>query len=294
MAQPDRNFQLLADEARVMIWTSGPDKLCDWFNGAWLEFTGRTMDQELGDGWTEAVHPDDLSRCLSTYTTAFDRREEFGMEYRVRRRDGVYRWVLDIGAPYFSSDGKFRGYLGSCIDVTESRRNGVDERPAESVHFERGCHDGPSEAEIRTVLERMIASDMFRTSPRLAAFLRFIVEATLRGQGERLKGYTIAVGALGRGEDFDPHADPIVRVEAGRLRRSIEKYYAGPGAADAIAIYVPRGRYVPTFRYRRPEQPIPGSPVPERGSLFTRAPRPDRSARFRAVAAHSRPRPRSS
>src|SRR5260370_40359888 len=118
-----------------MSGTLGSGKVCEWLRGGLLEFTGRTMDQELGDGWTEAVHPDDLSRCLSTYTTAFDRREEFGMEYRVRRRDGVYRWVLDIGAPYFSSDGTFRAYLGSRIDVTESRRNGVHERPTASETF---------------------------------------------------------------------------------------------------------------------------------------------------------------
>jgi len=99
-------FYRLADSAKVLIWTSGPDKLCDWFNRTWLEFTGRTMEQELGNGWTDGVHPDDLSRCLTIYTTAFDSRQEFSMEYRLRRHDDVYRRVLDIGAPYFSADGK--------------------------------------------------------------------------------------------------------------------------------------------------------------------------------------------
>src|SRR6266571_3355232 len=123
MREPDLEaFQQLADSAKVMIWTSGPDKLCNWFNGSWLEFTGRTMEQELGNGWTDGVHPDDLSKCLTIYTTAFDSRQEFSMEYRLRRHDGVYRRVLDIGAPYLSADGKFRGYFGSCIDVTEGKR----------------------------------------------------------------------------------------------------------------------------------------------------------------------------
>jgi PAS domain S-box-containing protein len=286
-SHPDA-FRLLANQARVMIWTSAPDKLCDWFNAAWLEFTGRTMHQELGNGWTEGVHPDDLSRCLSIYATAFDRREEFSMEYRVRRHDGVYRWVLDIGSPYFSADGKFCGYFGACIDVTESKRHadariaqpeleriglrtGVNERAAEPSDLERDFHDRPSAVEIRAAIERIVASDSFRLSPQLAAFLRFVVEATLRGEGERIKGYTIAVEALGRGEDFDPQADPIVRVEAGRLRRALEQYYAGPGAADLIAVEVPRGRYVPKFRYRHAEQPIPVWSGSERGSLLTRA-----------------------
>ena len=116
------SFHLLADRAKVMMWTSGPDKLCDWFNRAWLEFTGRTMEQELGNGWAEGVHPDDVSRCLSVYTTAFDSRQEFSMEYQLRRYEGVYRLVLDIGSPYFSADEEFLGYFGSCIDVTAGTR----------------------------------------------------------------------------------------------------------------------------------------------------------------------------
>jgi PAS domain S-box-containing protein len=288
MADPDRDFHLLADNAKVLIWTSGLDKLCDWFNRAWLEFTGRNMEQELGNGWAEGVHPDDFSRCLSVYTTAFDNREQFSMEYRLRRHDGIYRWILDVGGPYFSVDGKFRGYFGSCIDVTEGkriedalqvtqsqlgraiRRSNVGGTAAEFVHPEYEFRDGPSGTEIRAALDRILASDMFRTSPQLAAFLRFVVEATLRGEGGRIKGYTIAVEALGRGGEFDPKTDPIVRVEAGRLRRAIEQYYAGPGATDLAIIDVPRGRYIPTFRYRSAEQAIPVSSVPEGGFLATR------------------------
>lgn len=108
----------------------------------------------------------------------------------------------------------------------------------------------PSEAEIRAALDRIAGSDVFATSPRLAAFLRFVVESALRGEAERIKGYTIATEALGRGHDFDPQADPIVRVEAGRLRRALARYYAGPGSAEVIVIDVPRGRYIPAFRYR--------------------------------------------
>jgi len=129
---PEQSFRLLADNAPVMIWRSGPDKLCDWFNRPWLQFTGRTMAQELGNGWTEGVHPVDFARCLSTYVAAFDGREEFSMEYRLRRSDGVYRWILDNGRPYASLDGSFRGYFGSCIDITDSKRSQDELRATQS------------------------------------------------------------------------------------------------------------------------------------------------------------------
>jgi two-component system, sensor histidine kinase PdtaS len=117
----ERNFRELADNAPVMVWRSGPDKLCDFFNEPWLRFTGRSMEQELGNGWAEGVHADDLNRCLAIYIDQFDRREEFSMDYRLRRHDGEYRWVLDNGRPYYRADGSFAGYFGSCIDITERK-----------------------------------------------------------------------------------------------------------------------------------------------------------------------------
>ena len=134
---------------------------------------------------------------------------------------------------------------------------------------ENEARNYPSGTEIRAALERMVASENFRTCPQLAAFLRFVLEATLRGESAHLKGYTIAVEALGRSGDFDPQQDPIVRVEAARLRRVIQHYYAGPGAKDLLVIDVPRGRYIPTFRYRRAEQALPIPSVLGGGFLAT-------------------------
>ena len=114
-------FQIVADVAPVLVWMSGPDKLCTFFNKGWLDFTGRPLERELGNGWADGVHPDDLPTCLETYSSAFDRRDPFKMEYRLRRRDGEYRWVLDEGVPLFSADGTFAGYIGSCVDITERR-----------------------------------------------------------------------------------------------------------------------------------------------------------------------------
>jgi two-component system, sensor histidine kinase PdtaS len=113
-------FEELADNAPVMIWRSGLDKSCDFFNQPWLDFTGRTFEQEVGMGWTEGMHPDDHDHCLGTYTGAFAARETFSMEYRLRRHDGNYRWILHNGRP-FIRDGVFAGYFGSCIDITERR-----------------------------------------------------------------------------------------------------------------------------------------------------------------------------
>lgn len=129
-----REYGVLVEQAPILIWRSGRDMLCDYFNERWLEFTGRSMAEERGNGWTEGVHPEDFSRCLEVYTSHFERREAFEMEYRLRRRDGEYRWIFDRGVPFTDDRGEFRGYIGSCIDVTdrveaeaELARRGADE-----------------------------------------------------------------------------------------------------------------------------------------------------------------------
>jgi PAS domain S-box-containing protein len=113
----EEKFLILADAAPVMIWISGVDKLCYWFNKPWLQFVGRSMEQEHGNGWTENVHPDDFDRCLQIYTSSFDARQPFTMEYRLRRHDGEYRYIIDNGVPAIGADGRFVGYIGSCVDI---------------------------------------------------------------------------------------------------------------------------------------------------------------------------------
>jgi PAS domain S-box-containing protein len=120
LRESEERFRLVADTVPVMIWMSGPDKLCNYVNKSWLDFTGRPLEAGAG-GWAEEVHPDDSNRCLHTYTEAFDRRGSFELQYRLRRHDGEYRWVLDKGVPRFNSDGTFTGYIGSCIDITDRK-----------------------------------------------------------------------------------------------------------------------------------------------------------------------------
>ncbi len=122
LRESESRFRSMANSAPVLLWMAGTDGVCNFFNQSWLNFTGRTHEQECANGWTENVHPDDLSECLKTYQSAFAARQEFQMEYRLRRADGVYRWILDNGKPRFTPEGTFAGYIGCCIDITERKQ----------------------------------------------------------------------------------------------------------------------------------------------------------------------------
>jgi two-component system, cell cycle sensor histidine kinase and response regulator CckA len=122
LLESEERFRNMADTAPVMIWVAGPDKVLTFFNKTWLDYVGRTLNQELNNGWIENVHPDDLDRCFASYASSFDAHENFHIEYRMRRADGEYRWVLCSGVPRFAPGGVFAGYIGSDIDITDLRR----------------------------------------------------------------------------------------------------------------------------------------------------------------------------
>ena len=115
-------FRQVADRLPLLVWISGSDRRCTYFNKPWLDFTGRTLESQIGDGWADGIHAADLQHCLDRYARAFDHREPFIIEYRLRRHDGEYRWVFDNAAPLFDADGSFAGYISACFDVTEFRR----------------------------------------------------------------------------------------------------------------------------------------------------------------------------
>jgi PAS domain S-box-containing protein len=117
----EARFRTMADSAPVMIWMSGTDALCHFFNRSWLEFTGRTLEQERGNGWAEGLHPDDAERCMDVYLSAFRERSPFRMDYRLRRADGEFRWLMDSAVPLFTPGGEFTGYIGTCVDVHDRR-----------------------------------------------------------------------------------------------------------------------------------------------------------------------------
>jgi PAS domain S-box-containing protein len=170
--ESEERFRLVSNTAPVMIWMSGPDKRRNYFNQPWLQFTGRRVDAELGSGWAEGVHNEDLKRCLETYSHAFDLRQSFAMEYRLRRHDGEYCWVFDIGVPRFNSDGTFAGYIGSCMDITDRKlaeealatvgRRLIEAHEEERTWIARELHDD--------IVQRVtfVALELVRSEQRVA------------------------------------------------------------------------------------------------------------------------------
>jgi PAS domain S-box-containing protein len=156
--ESEERFRNMANHAPVMLWMAGRNKLCDFFNQGWLEFTGRTMDQEIGNGWAEGVHPGDFQRCLETYHSAFDALQPFEMDYRLRRHDGEYRWVLDRGSPRFDASGEFVGYVGSAVDINDRKR--AEENDRQLAHLQRLVALGGLAAALAHELQQPLAAIM--------------------------------------------------------------------------------------------------------------------------------------
>jgi PAS domain S-box-containing protein len=206
--ESEERFRLVANTAPVLIWMSGPDKLCTYFNQPWLEFTGRPVEAELGNGWVDGVHPEDLRACLDTYTNAFDRHESFKMQYRLRHNDGEYRWIFDLGVPRFNPDGSFAGYIGSCIDVTERKMaeealaslSGrlIDAQEEECRRIAREIHDDYNQrlAMLANELEdlaRSIGNSVAEAGPRLRELWNSVSElgVDLHSLSHRLHSSTL-------------------------------------------------------------------------------------------------------
>ncbi len=169
LVEDEERFRLVANTAPVLIWMSGPDKLCTYVNHPWLEFTGRPQEEALGDGWTESVHPDDLRECLNIFSQAVDRRAPFTMQYRLRRHDGEYRWVLDTGLPRFNANHSLAGYIGSCVDIADRKlveealgsigRRLIEAQEEERTWIARELHDDVNQRLALLAIELQRAKD---------------------------------------------------------------------------------------------------------------------------------------
>ena len=191
MAETDQRFVAMADSSPVLLWMAGRDSLCTFFNETWLEFSGRTMDEELGFGWTEGVHPEDFEPCMRTYMEAFNARQPFEMEYRLRRNDGEYRWILDRGVPRTTPSGEFAGHIGSCIDITDR-----------------------IEAENRT---KALADDLARANLYLERLL-YATSHDLREPIRSVHNFTELLGRHLEGQLDDTSNDYLARVLDGAVR----------------------------------------------------------------------------
>jgi PAS domain S-box-containing protein len=193
LRESEERFRLVANTAPVLIWMSDTDKLCTYFNKPWLDFTGRSLSAELGNGWMEGVHPEDLQRCLKVFTETFDRRESFSMEYRLRAGDGKYHWILDIGVPRFNPDSSFAGYIGSCIDVTERKL-------AEEVLYSVSSRLIEAQELERTRIARELHDDFSQRIALLAVELDRLKQTIpdLNGDAlnrmDRLRQHTLEIG----------------------------------------------------------------------------------------------------
>jgi PAS domain S-box-containing protein len=175
LTKSEKRFRLMADSAPMLVWTSGPDKLATDFNKAWLEFTGRTLQQELGEGWTHDLHPDDLCRYLDSYTHAFEKKQKFTIEYRMRRRDGEYRWMLDQSVPRFLDDDTFAGYVGYCLDIS-------DQKEARAARIELGGRLIRAQEVERTRIARELHDNINQRLALLANGVQELEQAAPRNQ----------------------------------------------------------------------------------------------------------------
>src|SRR6185369_12181478 len=185
-------FRVVSNSVPVLIWMSGLDKMRNYFNRPWLDFTGRRIEYELGMGWVEVIHPEDMPNYLETYFSSFDQRQLFKVEYRIRRHDGEYRWVLDTGVPRFETDGSFAGYIGSALDVTERKKSEealasvsgrlIEAQEKERRRIARELHDDINQRLALLAIELQALANISQDSP-----------AQLRGKAQQLSRSVVEV-----------------------------------------------------------------------------------------------------
>jgi PAS domain S-box-containing protein len=229
LRESEQRFRVITDAAPIMVWMSGTDKLCYYFNKSWLDFVGRTLEQEAGNGWAENVHRDDFDRCLQIYVTNFDERRPFEMEYRLKHHSGQYRWIIDHGVPRYSANGTFEGYVGGCLDIHDQKEaSAVRHRLAAIVE---SSDDAIISKDLRGIItswnrgaekifgytaEEMIGSSILKIIPPELQHDEDRILQTIAG-GERIHHFeTVRVAKDGRRLDVSLTISPV-RDDAGKI-----------------------------------------------------------------------------
>jgi PAS domain S-box-containing protein len=246
LRESEERFRCMAESAPVLLWMSRTDKLCDFFNRGWLAFTGRTLEQEIGNGWAEGVHPDDMAHCIACYEAAFEARVTFELEYRLRRHDGEYRWVLDIGTPRYAPDGAFVGYIGSAIDITDRRRS--EEMRQALAHTQRLAVMGQLTAAIAHEVRQPMSAILLdaQTAERLATnenlspdFMREIASG-IRINAARVD--TVMSRILGYLRKQDPQPKPL---DVNAVVHGVLQLVAGDAMRRSVQLRPELGRNLP-------------------------------------------------
>ena len=221
LRESEARFRYMADHAPVMIWVSGADRKSTYFNKNWLEFTGRSLEEEIGGGWQTGLHAEDQSSCKQTFELAFEKKESFRIEYRLRRADGVYRWVLDCGAPRFSSDGEFLGFIGSCIDITERKES---EDALQKAHHELSELKNELEAENIYLHAKLQLGEPFGEIVGQSEAIKYVHFKT--GQVAPTDSTVLITGETGTGKELVARAihsaskrstQPLIKVNCAAL-----------------------------------------------------------------------------
>ncbi|MCK9220622.1 MAG: PAS domain S-box protein [Bacteroidales bacterium] len=212
--ESEAQYRNLADSGFALIWRSGTDKLFNYFNKPWLNFTGRTMEQEIGDGWTQGIHPDDNASYFQTYISAFNKKEAFDMECRLRNANGEYRWIRDLGTPNYDSIGNFLGYIGHCFDITEQKNN--------EEHLKRAKEKAEESDRLKSAFLANMSHEIRTPMNGILGFAGLLREPELTGE-EQKKYIGIIEKSGARMLNIINDIISISKIESGQMEISISE-----------------------------------------------------------------------